>query len=71
MRRVSHPPLSGRELQVLRLLADGLCTSEMGRILSLSPKTIESHRASISRKLETSRVALLTRWAIRQGLIDP
>ena len=69
--RITNPRLSQRELQVLLLLVNGMGTTEMGRMLRISPKTVESHRASIARKLETTHVALQTRWAIREGLIDP
>jgi len=69
--RAAYSRLSEREVEVLRLLVNGISTEEMGRILCISPKTVESHRARISRKLETNSVALQTRWAIREGLIDP
>jgi DNA-binding NarL/FixJ family response regulator len=63
--------LSQRELQVLRLVAEGLTTPEIARQLELSPKTISRHRERIMEKLGLHSLALLVRYAIRHGLIEP
>lgn len=60
--------LTKRETEVLGLIADGLKTREIADALHLSDKTIESHRRSISRKLDLYSVAELTKYAIRAGL---
>lgn len=60
--------LSGREQDVLQLLADGNTTREIAANLNLSAKTIESHRSQIMRKLDIHSIAGLTKYAIRTGL---
>lgn len=60
--------LSGREREVLQLLAEGNTTREIAASLKLSVKTIESHRSQIMRKLEIHSIAGLTKYAVRTGL---
>lgn len=57
--------LTARERQVVRLTAQGLTTPEVARILWLSPRTVETHRANAMRKLGVRRVADLVRIAVR------
>ena len=57
--------LSARELQVLSLIGDGMSTREIAESLSLSVKTIESHRAAIKRKLGLETNAQLVQYAIK------
>ncbi len=61
-------PLSPRETEVLRLLAQGQNTKEIAHTLSISSKTVETFRANIMRKLNIFSVAELTRYAIRTGI---
>ena len=61
--------LSDRELQVLRLLVDGVKNRDIASRLHVSTKTVDSHRANILRKLDLSSNAELVRYAIRHGLI--
>ena len=61
-------PLTGREREVLQLVAEGRSTKEMAAALHVSIKTIETHRRQIMDKLELYSVAELTKYAIRQGL---
>jgi two-component system response regulator NreC len=63
--------LSGREIEVLRLIGLGHTNSEIGELLSLSVRTVESHRASIHRKLGLSTRAELVRYALGRGLLAP
>jgi two-component system response regulator NreC len=63
-------PLSSREREVLQLIAEGRNTKEIGSILGVSSKTIESHRANIMQKLNIHEVAGLVRYAIREGLVQ-
>ncbi|MCD8533244.1 MAG: response regulator transcription factor [Verrucomicrobia bacterium] len=63
--------LSGRELEVLQLLAEGHSTKETAAQLGVSPKTIETHRLKLFKKLEVDNVVQLARLAIREGLIPP
>ena len=59
--------LSERECQVLKLIADGRNTKEIAAELSLSIKTVETHRARLMTKLGLHSVAGLTEYAIRMG----
>lgn len=61
-------PLTSRERQVLQLVAEGKTTKESARLMSLSIKTVESHRTHIMQKLNIHGVAGLVRYALRQGL---
>ncbi|MAG29532.1 MAG: DNA-binding response regulator [Deltaproteobacteria bacterium] len=63
--------LSGREREVLHLIADGLSAKEVAVELSLSTKTVEAHRTSLMRKLGVRKATELVRYALRHGLIEP
>ena len=63
--------LTEREREVLRLVARGLTTKEIAGTLEISMRTVDTHRANLMRKLELKSVALLTQFAIREGLVDP
>lgn len=63
--------LSARELEVFRLLAIGQSGKQIAQVLSISPKTVDNHRARIMEKLCFSTVAELVRTAIRTGVIEP
>jgi two-component system response regulator NreC len=63
--------LSKRELEIIRLLADGKSNREIGSQLNLSVKTVEAHRTSMMRKLGFKSITDLVRYAIRNGLIQP
>jgi DNA-binding NarL/FixJ family response regulator len=60
--------LTARERQVLRMLGEGLNVKVIAAELSLSPKTVEAHRAKIMQKLEIRDLAGLVRFALRHGL---
>lgn len=63
-----HGPLSGREREVLQLLAEGLSSPAIGKRLFVATSTVETHRRNIVRKLGLHSVADLTKYAIREGL---
>ncbi len=63
--------LTDREREVVQLLAEGKANKEVAAALDISVKTVETHRATIMRKLELDSIADLVRYAIRNGLIDP
>jgi DNA-binding NarL/FixJ family response regulator len=63
-------PLSTREREVLQLIAEGRSALQIAETLSLSVKTIESHRRNIMTKLDLHSVAELTKYAVREGLTD-
>ncbi len=64
-------PLSSREGEVLKLVAEGNSTREIAEVLVISPKTVERHRAAILEKLGMRDRVDLTRYAIRRGLVEP
>ena len=61
--------LTPREVEVLRLIALGHTSVEIARKLHLSPRTVETHRAHIHRKLAMATRAELVRYALRRGLL--
>lgn len=61
--------LSLRQQQVLKLIASGKSTRAIGSALSLSVKTVETHRSQLMDKLDIHDVAGLVRYAIRQGIV--
>jgi two-component system, NarL family, response regulator NreC len=64
------PVLSPRETEVLKLMALGHTNREIGEQLTLSVRTVETHRAHIQQKLGLSSRPELTRYALTHGLID-
>jgi DNA-binding NarL/FixJ family response regulator len=62
--------LSSREFQVFSLLVEGIRAKEIAARLSLSPKTIDTYRSSLMRKLDIHDVAGLVKFAIRRDLAD-
>ena len=62
--------LSGREREVLGLLAAGLTSKEVARRLGLSPKTVENHRARVLEKLGAVNTAAAIGLAHQQGLFE-
>jgi DNA-binding NarL/FixJ family response regulator len=68
---VPSDPLSPRELQVVKLIAEGHSSVEIAQELVISRKTVDHHRARILEKLGMRNVAEITRYAIRRGLVEP
>jgi DNA-binding NarL/FixJ family response regulator len=64
-------PLTARELQVVKLIAEGYTSEEIATELVIRRKTVDHHRANILDKLGLRNVAELTRYAIRRGLLEP
>ena len=65
-----HELLSDREFEVMKLLASGKTVSQIGVELSLSVKTISTHRTRILKKMSMKTNAELTQYAVRNGLVD-
>lgn len=65
-----HETLSDREYQVMRLIASGKTATEIARELSLSVKTISTHRSHILKKMGMTSNAELTHYAVNRGLVD-
>ena len=64
-------PLSPRELEVVKLIAEGHSSREIARELTISVRTVERHRENVLQKLGMRDRTELTRYAVRVGLIDP
>jgi len=63
--------LTPRQSEILQLVAEGRSTKEIARLLDLSVKTVESHRADLMQRLDIHDLAGLVRYAIREGLVPP
>ncbi len=64
-----NPELTDREIQILKLLAEGMSSSEIGEILFISRRTVENHRMSLLQKLNVKNVAGLVKYAITNHLV--
>ena len=64
-------PLTPREAEILKLVAEGHTTREIAELLVISDKTVDRHRANILDKLGMRDRVDLTRYAIRRGLVEP
>lgn len=62
--------LTHRERQILKLIAEGQTNKAMAKFLSISPKTVEKHRANLMAKLDVHSTAGLTAFAVQKGLTD-
>ena len=67
----TRPTLTNREGQVLDLVAECLSSKEIANMLSLSVKTVETHRSNLMRKLNLHSVASVVRYGIMRGAIGP
>jgi DNA-binding NarL/FixJ family response regulator len=67
----SDDPLTPRESEVIKLIAEGHTSREIGEILVISEKTVDRHRANILDKLGLRDRVDMTRYAIRRGLVEP
>lgn len=61
--------LTNREHEVLQMAAEGLTSSHIGNVLSISPRTVEMHRANLMRKLGLRSQSDLVRFAIRNRIV--
>ena len=76
IRRVGQEPttldrLTPRQREILQLIAEGNTTKKIAQILSISVKTVETHRSQLMEQLDIHDVAGLVRYAIRMGLVAP
>lgn len=63
--------LTSRQREILRLIAEGQNTKQIGEILKVSPKTVEYHRMKLMAALDVHDIPGLVRLAVRAGLIPP
>jgi DNA-binding NarL/FixJ family response regulator len=68
--RQHDQPLTSRERGIVHLVAEGHSNKQIANLLSISVKTVETHRASIMRKLGLTSMAALVRYALRNNLIE-
>ena len=61
--------LSNRETEVMTLISEGKTNNEIGELLSISPRTVETHRAHILEKLKLKGTADMVRYAIENGIV--
>jgi DNA-binding CsgD family transcriptional regulator len=63
--------LTGRQKQLLMLIAEDLTAKQIAKRLKISPKTVDFHRDALKNKLGVHGTAGLVRYAIREGIIEP
>jgi DNA-binding NarL/FixJ family response regulator len=63
--------LTHRQVEILKLIAQGRASKEIAYELGLSPKTVDVHRARIMERLRLNDIASLTLYAVRKGLVKP
>jgi DNA-binding NarL/FixJ family response regulator len=68
---VSDDPLTPRETEVLKLIAEAHTNQQIAELMCISPKTVENHRGRLLDKLGMRDRVQLTRYAIRRGLVEP
>jgi DNA-binding NarL/FixJ family response regulator len=66
----SRPRLTGREREVIQLLAEGNTNKEIALTLGISVKTVETHRAALMRKIGVNSIAEVVRYAVRNHLTE-
>jgi DNA-binding NarL/FixJ family response regulator len=69
--RPGRGPLTPRETEIVKLIAEGHSSQEIAELLVISPKTVERHRANVLDKLDMRDRVEVTRYAIREGLVEP
>lgn len=65
-----HEALSNREFEVLRLLAQGMALTEIGKTLKLSVKTVSTHKTNLMHKMGLNNASELVRYALRHGIVE-
>jgi DNA-binding NarL/FixJ family response regulator len=69
-RQIPSEPLTPREREVVKLVAEGKSNKEIADLLFISTRTVENHRANIMNKLKIKKTADLIRYAIQKGYIS-
>lgn len=68
--RPAGEPLTGREREILQLLAEGRSNKEIARRLAIGVKTVETHRSAIMRKISANSIVDIVRFAIRNHIVE-
>jgi len=64
-------PLTTREREIIKLIAEGKSSKEIGELLFISSRTVQHHRANMQRKLNIKKTADLVKYAIQKGYTSP
>jgi DNA-binding NarL/FixJ family response regulator len=64
-------PLTPRETEVVKLIAEGHSSQQIADLLGISLKTVDRHRTNLLEKLNMNDRVQVTRYAIRSGLVEP
>jgi DNA-binding NarL/FixJ family response regulator len=70
-RTVREEPLTTREREIIKLIAEGKSSKEIGDLLFISSRTVQHHRANVMRKLNLKKTADLVKYAIKKGYVMP
>ncbi len=70
MQIVEINKLTPRETEILKLIANGYSNTQIGKLLEISHRTVDTHRTNIRNKLNVSGLAGMIKYALKSGLID-
>jgi len=70
LRTAPEEPLTVRERQIVKLIAEGKSSREIGQLLFISTRTVQHHRANLMRKLRLKKTADLVKYAIQKGYVQ-
>lgn len=62
--------LTKREIEILRLIGNGYSNTQIGKLLEISHRTVDTHRTNIRNKLQVNSLAGMIKYALKTGLID-
>jgi len=66
----SNSLISAREKEIIKLVCDGLTSDKIGEVLSISTRTVDTHRNNILNKLKLNNIASLVRFALENKLVE-
>jgi DNA-binding NarL/FixJ family response regulator len=69
LRTAPEEPLTVREREIIKLIAEGKSSKEIGKLLFISSRTVQHHRANIMKKLKVKKTADLVKYAIQKGYV--
>jgi two-component system response regulator NreC len=62
--------LTNREIEILKLIGNGYSNTQIGKLLEISHRTVDTHRTNIRNKLSVNSLAGMIKYALKSGLID-
>lgn len=69
IKKPTHP-LTTREVEILKLIADGNSNTKIGKHLGISHRTVDTHRTNIRNKIGVTSLAGMIRYALRSNIIN-